>query len=114
VPSCCATASACVETDACDMGGGGGPDSGAPASDPCTCCATKAPAPEQDPVDPILSAHPAGQALLPALLGSCAISAPVLACTGLPDDGCGAPWANGPWPCAHAAERCAQLSSWTE
>ncbi len=87
---------------------------GTPAADTCTCCATKAPVPEQDPVDPILSAHAAADAIPASMVASCASAAPVLACNGPPDDGCAAPWANGPWPCAHATERCAQLSCWTE
>jgi hypothetical protein len=89
-------------------------DDRSPAADPCMCCSTKAPVPEQDPVDPILSAHAASDAVPSSMLASCAVAAPVLACTGPPDGGCGALWANGPWPCAHASDRCAQLSCWTE
>jgi hypothetical protein len=115
-PECCTEAerAACCPDEPCDDVAHPSGDDRAPASDPCTCCATKAPAPEQDPVDPILSAHATASAIPAWLLASCACDAPVLACTGPPDGERGAPWSSGQWPCAHAAERCAQLSSWTE
>ena len=106
--------SACCPDEPCADGAHPCGDDRSPASDPCMCCATKAPVPEQDPVDPILSAHEAADAIPASMLASSASAAPLLACNGPPDGGCAAPWAKAPWPCSHAAERCAQLNCWTE
>jgi hypothetical protein len=128
-PSCCgATAPATMccgasaPTGTCCVSGDQDSDTcedsdcegGSTSSSTCMCCATKAPVPEQDPVDPILSAHEAADAIPASMLASSASAAPLLACNGPPDGGFGAPRTSAPWPCGHATERCAQLSCWTE
>lgn len=117
VPSCCAPPSA---PSCCSSGDGAAHcapddhDGSSPAGEPCTCCATKAPAPQQDPVDPILSAHSTAAAVPASLLLALGGAVPALACTGPPDGQGRAQWEHGPWRCARAADRCAQLSCWTE
>ena len=120
VPSCCAPAKApacCSDGSDADDATHCTPedhDGASPAGEPCTCCATKAPAPEQDPVDPILSAHSTAAAVPASLLVSHMGTVSAVACTGPPDGEGRARWETGPWRCARAADRCAHLSCWTE
>jgi hypothetical protein len=108
-PSCCAggdqVADTCEDSDC---------EGGSTSSGTCMCCATKAPVPEQDPVDPILSAHALSDAIPASLLQSSTCVLPVRAHAGPPDGNRTMLGANGPWACVHAADRCAQLSSWSE
>ena len=118
-PSCCGAATPATMCCAgVDRDSGTCEDSdcegGSTSSGTCMCCATKAPVPEQDPVDPILSAHSLSVAVPASLLQSSACVLPVRAHAGPPDGNRTMLGANGPWACAHAADRCAQLSCWTE